>query len=79
MSLADLRKYANAYDQFGDGCTIVPQSLLAKAADAIDGANMARTRLDDFADKANAGLVHHDAREWKRRIWAAFADFDAAR
>lgn len=40
---------------------------------------MARTRLESFADAANAGKVHHDAREWKRRIWAAFADYDAIR
>jgi hypothetical protein len=46
---------------------------------AIEAAAMARTRLEDFADKANAGQIHYDARELKRRIWAAFADFDAAR
>ncbi len=36
---------------------------------------MAKTRLDDFADKANAGQVHYSARELKRKIGAAFADF----
>lgn len=50
---------------------------VARLRAAVDAATMARTRLDDFADKANAGLVHHDGREWKRRIWAAFSDFDA--
>lgn len=40
-------------------------------------ATMAKTRLDDFADKANAGHVHYSARELKRKIGAAFADFDA--
>lgn len=44
----------------------------------VAAAEMAKTRLNDFADKANAGQVHHDARELKRKIWAAFAEFDAA-
>lgn len=38
---------------------------------------MARKRLETFADEANAGRVHYDARELKRKIWAAFAEFDA--
>ena len=42
----------------------------------IEAAQMARRRLEDFADQANAGKVHYSARELKRRIWAAFADFD---
>lgn len=45
---------------------------------AIEGAVMAKTRLDDFADKANAGQIHYSARELKRKIGAAFADFDSA-
>ena len=41
-------------------------------------ARMAKTRLERFADEANAGHVHYDARELKRKIWSAFADFDNA-
>lgn len=37
---------------------------------------MAKKRLDDYADKANAGKVQSDGRSWKRQIWAAFADYD---
>ena len=44
----------------------------------IEGAQMAKTRLDNFADDANAGRCHYDARELKRKIWAAFVDFDRA-
>jgi hypothetical protein len=43
-----------------------------------DAASMARSRLENFADAANAGRVHYDPRELKRRIWAAFSEFDAA-
>lgn len=49
-----------------------------QAAAMLEGAEMARKRLEDFADQANAGKVHYDARELKRRIWSAFADFDNA-
>lgn len=45
----------------------------------IEAADMARKRLEDFADQANAGKVHYDARELKRKIWAAFAEYDAIR
>jgi hypothetical protein len=35
--------------------------------------------IQNFADAANAGRVHYDARELKRRmLWAAFSEFDAA-
>jgi hypothetical protein len=47
-------------------------------ASVREGAAMAKRRLDDFADKANAGQVHYSARELKRKIGAAFADFDKA-
>lgn len=43
----------------------------------IEAAQMARRRLEDFADQANAGKVHYSARELKRKIWSAFAEFDA--
>jgi hypothetical protein len=43
----------------------------------VEAAAMAKTRLDHFADYANAGKVHYDARELKRKIWGAFAEFDA--
>jgi hypothetical protein len=43
----------------------------------VEAAAMAKTRLDHFADHANAGKVHYDARELKRKIWGAFAEFDA--
>ncbi len=43
----------------------------------VIAATMAKTRLDHFADDANAGAVHYSARELKRKIGAAFADFDA--
>lgn len=42
-----------------------------------DAALRAKTRLDDFADQANAGQVHYSARELKRKIGAAFTDLDA--
>jgi len=59
--------------------TIHDQGLeIARLTKVIEGAKMARTRLERFADEANAGRVHHDARELKRRVWASFADFDAA-
>lgn len=45
---------------------------------AVERAQWARTRLDDYADRDNAGRVQGGGREWKRKIWAAFADFDAA-
>ncbi len=38
---------------------------------------MARTRLDQYADAANAGQAQGGGREFKRKIWGAFADFDA--
>lgn len=38
---------------------------------------MAKKRLDNYADMANAGQVQSDGRSWKRQIWAAFADYDA--
>ena len=37
---------------------------------------MAKKRLDNYADMANAGQVQSDGRSWKRQIWAAFADYD---
>jgi hypothetical protein len=52
-----------------------PAACLVKQ---VEAAGWARKRLEDFADKANAGDIHYSARELKRRIWAAFADFDAA-
>lgn len=36
----------------------------------------AKHRLDDYADRANAGKAQSDGRSWKRQIWAAFADYD---
>lgn len=45
----------------------------------IEGARMAKTRLDNFADQANAGTIEYNARELKRKIGAAFADLDASR
>lgn len=51
--------------------------LCKEAVAVIEAAQMARKRLEDFADQANAGKVHHDARELKRKIWSAFAEFDA--
>jgi hypothetical protein len=44
----------------------------------LGAATMAKNRLNTFADQANAGDVHYDARELKRKIWGAFSDFDAA-
>lgn len=46
------------------------------AADQLDAAVMAKMRLESFADQANAGQVHYSARELKRKIWAAFSDFE---
>lgn len=46
------------------------------AADKLEAAAMAKTRLDDFADQANAGRVHYSARELKRKIGSAFIEFD---
>ena len=43
----------------------------------VEAAKMARKRLEDFADQAQAGRVHYDARELKRKVWAAFAEFDS--
>lgn len=37
---------------------------------------MARTRLEKFADGANAGLAQAGGRELKRKIWGAFKEFD---
>ena len=48
----------------------------AERSEIVEAAKMARTRLEDFADKANAGTVHYSARELKRKIWAAFVEFD---
>jgi hypothetical protein len=43
----------------------------------VEAYKMARTRLERFADEAQAGRVHYDARELKRKIWGAFSDADA--
>lgn len=59
-----------ALDSMTERCRVAELKVVA--------AEMARTRLNDFADKANAGQVHHDARELRRRVWASFSDFDAA-
>jgi hypothetical protein len=46
-------------------------------ADAIDAAELAHARLDQFADAANAGTVQAGGRELKRKVWGVFAEFDA--
>lgn len=55
MSTApDLRKFSIAEDQFGDGMTIVPQDLLARAADEIE-------RLTTFLE-----AIDQNPRAWIR-------------
>jgi hypothetical protein len=60
------------------GYVLVPlYASPAPSDDVIEAFQMARTRLENFADDANAGNVHYSARELKRKIWAAFADVEA--
>lgn len=57
-------------------------TLTARVAEleaALTAADMAKTRLDIFADQANAGLVQYNARELKRRVFGAFSEFRAVR
>lgn len=44
--LKNLKKFAVAEDQFGDGMTIVPQELLAQAAATIERLHADRLKLD---------------------------------
>lgn len=46
---------------------------------AVEAAQMARARLMAFADAANAGEAQAGGRELARKVWAAFAEFDAIR
>lgn len=43
----------------------------------VEAAKMARTRLQTFADHANRGEAQAGGRELSRKIWGAFAEFDA--
>lgn len=43
----------------------------------VEAARMARARLKAFADAANAGHSQAGGRELARKIWGAFAEFDA--
>lgn len=48
----------------------------------IEAAEMAQTRLNNWADKCHnseAGEVDQSARDWKRKIWGSFAEFDDLR
>ncbi len=64
MSEADLRSMA-------------PQPIAAEGLALVDAAKMARTRLQTYADQANAGEAQAGGRELARKIWGAFAEFDA--
>lgn len=70
-------EYHFTSDQLSDYLDKVREAWRAAEVEPLRAAAvMAKTRLDDFADKANAGQVHYSARELKRKIGAAFSDFD---
>lgn len=46
--------------------------------DCLETVAWARKRLDDRADRCNAGEIQDGGREWSRSIWAAFSDYDEA-
>lgn len=52
-------------------------SMAGPVPELVEAARMARTRLQRFADEANAGNVQAGGRELARQIWGAFAEFDA--
>jgi hypothetical protein len=50
----------------------------AALEEAIEAAKMARTRLMRYANAVERGEVQGGGREFERRIWGAFSDFDQA-
>lgn len=55
-----------------------PSDHLMGYKEAIDAAKMARTRLMTYANGVQRGEIQGGGREFERRIWGAFSDFDQA-
>lgn len=54
-----------------------PRGDMRVIDEIVEAARMARTRLMAFADAANAGHAQAGGRELARKVWGAFAEFDA--
>lgn len=55
-----------------------PPVRLMGYEEAIEAAKMARTRLMTYANGVQRGEIQGGGREFERRIWGAFSDFDQA-
>lgn len=54
------------------------QHVVGSHVEAIEAAKMARTRLMQYALAVERGEVQGGGREFERRIWGSFSDFDQA-
>lgn len=55
-----------------------PTDLSVGSSDLIESGKMARTRLMNYANAVQRGEVQGGGREFERRVWGAFSDFDQA-
>ncbi len=55
-----------------------PEPVSVGSSDLIESGKMARTRLMNYANAVQRGEVQGGGREFERRVWGAFSDFDQA-